>query len=242
MEHDILIVPGKRDVERDAVAAAWVSAGGTVLRVDRFWTRPDVEPERVALYGADTFCLVLAQLLGLELVSPRDELLLRADRRLTRRAIRGVTLSEAADGPFPLFVKPLVPKQFRARIWRTANELLTECAGLAPETTVITSEVVEIRAEARAWVLGGRVLTCSVYEGAGDPGHASSFVAGAAAELDLPSTCVIDATLVDGGWCILEANAAWGAGLNGCDAAAALPCIDHATRIRSAGCKSDMDS
>jgi hypothetical protein len=233
MEHDLLIVPAKPDVERDSVAAAWISGGGTVLRVDRFWTRPDVEPARVALYGADTFCLVLAQLLGLELVSPRDDLLLGADRSLTGRAIRGVSLAEALAGPFPVFVKPLVPKQFRARVWRAADELRAECAGLAPETAVITSEVVEIRAEARAWILDGQVLTCAVYEGVGDRDGASSFVTGAVTGLDLPSTCVIDAALVEGGWCILEANAAWGAGLNGCDASGAVRCIDHATRERS---------
>jgi hypothetical protein len=93
--------------------------------------------------------------------------------------------------------------------------------------------VVEIRAEARAWVLDGQVLTCAVYDGAGDPDGASLFVAGAVAGLDLPSTCVIDAALIDGGWCILEANASWGAGLNGCDATAAARCIDRATRHKA---------
>lgn len=235
MEHEILIVPAKPDVERDAVADAWADGGGSVLRIDRFWTRPDVEPARVALYGADTFCLVLAQLLGLELVSPRDDLLIGADRRLTRRAIRGITLDETLRGPFPLFVKPLVPKQFRARVWRAADELRAECAGLAPDTAVITSEVVEIRAEARAWILDGQVLSCAVYEGVGNRDDASSFIAGAVTGLDLPSICVIDAAFVDAGWCILEANAAWGAGLNGCEATAAARCIDGATRLHADG-------
>lgn len=171
--HDVLLVPAKPDVERDAVADAWVDAGGTVLRIDRFWTRPDVQPARV---------------------------------------------------------KPLVPKQFRARVWRGADELRAECAGLAPETAVITSEVVEIRAEARAWIMDGQVLTCAVYDGDGDPDGAARFVADAITGLDLPSTCVIDAALIVDGWCILEANASWGAGLDGCAAPAAARCIDRATR------------
>jgi hypothetical protein len=235
MEHETLIVPAKPDVERDAVADAWVSGGGKVLRIDRFWARPDVEPARVALYGADTFCLVLAQLLGIELVSPPDDLLLGADRRLTRRTVRGVSLDEALRGPFPLFVKPLVPKQFRARVWRAADELRAECAGLALDTAVITSEVVEIRAEARAWILDGQVLSCAVYDGVGDRDDASSFIAAGVTGLDLPGTCVIDAALVEGGWCILEANASWGAGLNGCDATAAARCIDRATQVHANG-------
>jgi ATP-grasp domain-containing protein len=185
MEHEVLIIPAKPDVERDAVAFAWAACGGTVLRIDRFWTRPDVEPDRVALYGADTFCLVLAQLLGLDLVSPPDDLLIRADRRFAKRAVRGVSLAEALDGTFPAFVKPLVPKQFRAGVWRAADDLRAECSGLAPDTTVISSEVVTIQAEARAWILGGRVVTCAVYEGAGNPDEASQLIESAAAELEL---------------------------------------------------------
>ena len=44
-------MPAKQDIERDAVAAAWEVNGGKVLRVDRFWSRPEVEPGTVALYG-----------------------------------------------------------------------------------------------------------------------------------------------------------------------------------------------
>lgn len=234
MDHDVLIVPVKPDVERDAVAAAWEARGGAVLRVDRFWARPDVEPARTALYGADTFCLVLAQLLGLDLVSPPHDLLLRADRGLTRRAVRGVSLAEALAGGFPTFVKPLVPKQFRARVWPTPDALRAECSGLPPDTAVIASEVVAITAEARAWILDGQVLTCAVYEGAGDAAEAARFAAGAAAALDLPPTCVLDVARLESGWCLLEANAAWGAGLNGCDAAEAVRCIDRATRAPGA--------
>lgn len=234
VQHEILLIPGKADTERDAVATAWTGAGGTVVRVDRFWERPDLPPEQVALYGPDTFCLVLGQLLGLDLLSPPDDLLLRASPEVTRRAICGVTLAEALDAPFPAFVKPLVPKQFRAGVWQTAEQLQAECRGLAPDSAVITSQVIRIAAEARAWILGGRVLTCAVYEGESDPAEAAGFVEDTVTGLDLPDACVIDAALVDGGWCLLEANAAWGAGLNGCDAAAAVRCIDRAAHHRGA--------
>jgi ATP-grasp domain, R2K clade family 2 len=232
MDHEILIIPSKPDVERDSVAAAWTARGGSVLRLDRFWVLPDVEPGRVALYGADTFCLVLAQLLGLDLVSPQDDLLVRADRGLTKRAIRRVSLADALRGPFPVFAKPLVPKQFRAAVWRSADELGAECAGLEADAEVITSEVVAIRAEARAWILDRQVVTCAVYEGEAPVGEASRFAETCAEGLALPATCVVDIALVEDGWCLLEGNAAWGAGLNGCDPAAAVRCIDRATRLR----------
>jgi hypothetical protein len=91
--------------------------------------------------------------------------------------------------------------------------------------------VVAIAAEARAWVLEGRVVTCALYEGDGDRDEAARFAAAAAAELELPPACVLDVARLESGWCLLEANAAWGAGLDGCDAAAAIPCIDRATCV-----------
>ena len=51
----------------------------------------------------------------------------------------------------------------------------------------------------------------------------------AARDSGVPSPCVIDVGLTrDRGWLVMEANAAWGAGLNGCDAVAAARCIARA--------------
>jgi hypothetical protein len=47
----------------------------------------------VRLYGNDAFCLVLAQKLALELVSPPDDLLLRLPPGMLQRDVRGETLA-----------------------------------------------------------------------------------------------------------------------------------------------------
>ncbi|WP_164000977.1 ATP-grasp domain-containing protein [Pyxidicoccus caerfyrddinensis] len=225
-----LLIPDKADPERDAVALTWEAGGGTVLRLGRFWSPPDVDRTRVRLYGNDTFCLVLAQKLGLSLVSPPDDLLLKVDASLVKREVRGATLEQVASEAFPRFIKPLVPKVFRAAVWPGPEALAEECRGLAPETPVLSSEVASLRAEARGWVLDGRVRTCAVYEGEGSVAEAEAFLATVARAAPLPRTCVLDAALVEGrGWALLEANAAWGAGLNGCDAAEAARCITEAT-------------
>ncbi|NTX10040.1 ATP-grasp domain-containing protein [Myxococcus sp. CA056] len=225
-----LLIPAKADPERDAVARAWETGGGTVLRLDRFWNPPDVTPARTRLYGNDTFCLVLAQKLGLTLVSPPDDLLLRVDSDWLGREVRGSTLEQVLTEPFPRFIKPQVPKVFRASVWNDPESLRSECKGLPPETPVLSSEVVTVRAEARAWALDGQLRTCALYEGEGDLAEARAFLTTVAREAKLPRTCVLDAACIEGrGWVLLEANAAWGAGLNGCDAREAALCIAEAS-------------
>jgi hypothetical protein len=119
-----------------------------------------------------------------------------------------------------------MPKQFRGAVYASRAELISECEGLAPETPVFASEVVLITAEARAFVLGGRVLDASTYEGMANAKDALNFVGALAREMSLPPVVVVDVGLVnDLGWLVIEFNAAWGAGLNGCDPDMVLPAI-----------------
>ena len=229
MDELILVMPAKADPERDSVAIAWERAGGSVLRLDRFWEPPPLERARVRLYGNDTFCHIVAQKLQLELVSPPDDLLVQVPAHYLRREVALLSVEMAEVQNFPRFVKPLVPKLFAARVYRDAGELAQECRGLPPETPVLTSQVVTIRAEARAFVLHGQVLSCAVYEGRGE--QAEEFVAQVAGLPLLPATCVLDAALLEEGWALLEANATWGAGLNGCDPDAAIACLREATGL-----------
>ncbi|MCE9574027.1 MAG: ATP-grasp domain-containing protein [Deltaproteobacteria bacterium] len=225
----ILVLPAKGDVERDQVAAAWLAAGGAIERLDRFWEPPPLDARRVRLYGADAFCLVLAQLYGLELLAPPDDLIADVPAALLQRAVAITTLGAALSGPFPRFVKPLMPKQFAAGV-HDRDALARVTAGLPDDTPVIVSEVVTLDAEARSFVLDGRVVTTAIYAGAGDVSAAAALATAIAALPAVPRTCVIDTCLVrERGWAFLEANAAWGAGLNGCDPVAVLPCLAAAT-------------
>ena len=67
---------------------------------------------------------------------------------------------------------------------------------------------------------GRHTHTHELYEGEGSLTAAEDFLATEARAAALPRTRGQDAARVEGqGWVRLEANAAWGAGLNGCDAA-----------------------
>jgi hypothetical protein len=229
-----LVVTDKPDVERDALAAAWADAGGHVLRLGRFWEPPPLEASRVRVYGADSYCQVLAQKLGLELISPDDDLVLRLPPRLLGRVVGASTLESAAALTYPVFLKTLVPKLIRSRVYASADELAAGARGLPDDTALMASEVVAFTAEVRCWVLEGEVLTLACYEGEADEPAleaARKLAAEAAGDAAVPSPCVLDLGFVAGrGWVVIEANAAWGAGLNGCDPAAAARCVARASR------------
>jgi len=227
----VLVIPAKPDVERDSIARAWVDAGGDVERLDRFWDPPShLDRNRVRLYGNDTFCLVVAQKLNLKLLSPDERVLLSAPQNLVRRRVRGERLAALEPSEFPTFVKPTIPKQFRAAVYGSLVELQLECRGLHEGTEVLVSEVVRLVAEARAFALDSVLRTVSVYEGAANHDQAAYFAERVLQAIELPRTGVIDVGLLDDGtWIFIEANSTWGAGLNGCDPTAVVACIAAAT-------------
>lgn len=213
-----LLITDKPDIERDALADVFARRGGVVHRIGRFWDPPVFAPATVRVYGADSFCLVLQQKLGFALCSPADDLLLQVPPRFLQRQVAKRTLSEAQSLPFPTFIKPVTPKQFRGAVYKSANELTQECRGLPPDTAVFVAEPVTLTAEVRSFVLDGRVLDAALYEGTAQIGDAIKFVAELVAAMKLPRTVVVDVGFVaERGWAVIEFNAAWGAGLNGCD-------------------------
>ncbi len=225
----ILVIPEKFDPERDAVASAWESCGGSVLRLGRFWDPPPLDRRSVRVYGNDSFCLVLEQKLELALCSPADDLLSTLSAALLGRRVETMTIA-SMTGPFPAFVKSLIPKQIRSRVYASGTELAAECEGLDPNVGLLVSEPVEFLAEARSFILDGRVLDCAIYEGNADVDDARGFAAVVAREACVPRAVALDVGLLrDGRWVVIELNAAWGAGLNGCDPMLALPAIDAAT-------------
>jgi len=229
-EDEILIIPEKADIERDAVAEVWQERGGRVLRLGKFWQPPELNPCKVHVYGNDTFCLVLQQKLGFNLISPPDDFLNGIDESWLMRKLRFVTLSDAKKLAFPAFLKSAVPKIFRASIYQTVDDLNQECTKLPYNTMVIHSEVVEFLCEARVFVYNKTVLDCSIYEGSSERKKAVSFINEFLSAVPIPKTCVLDFGEIGGkGWAIIEANASWGAGLNGCSAEKVLPAIINAT-------------
>jgi hypothetical protein len=228
----ILIIPDKPDAERDSLASVWASHGGNVLPLGRFWQPPPVDAARVRLYGPDAFCLVVAQKLGVDLVSPSDDAILLIPGELRGRDIVPCRLDQVRGSTFPVFAKPLVPKAFRAAVYSDVETLLHECRGLSGETVVLTSPVLQIDGEARSFVLDSRVLDCVMYDGVGDLDRAREFAMQAAAHCPCSPVVMDIAHSTRAGWFVLEFNSVWGAGLNGCSPELVYPAIAEACRMR----------
>ena len=232
-----LLIPAKPDPERRALAQAWVDGQGSVLTLDRFWQPPALDPASVRVYGPETFCWVLAEKLSLRLISPPDDYLAGLDAGWLGRELEMTTLHRALHrsmaGDFPVFCKSLVPKLFRSRVYRTPDELENETRGLDGDTAVFVAEQVRFESEYRAFVTGSELCTMSCYEGRGDDREAEAFVARFLAANPLPVPAALDVGRIGGrGFAVIEANPAWGAGLNGCAAERAAPCIAAACRAR----------
>lgn len=231
LNQKILLLPEKSDVERDSVAQAWVNSGGIVRKINRFWIKPELENTQVSLYGNDTFVLVLAQLLEIELLTPDDRIIASFDKEWIKRNLTIIPVVELDDIEFPCFIKPVKPKLFDASVFNSKQEF-NEIVGELEEELLIVSEIIKIQSEVRSFILDGNIVDLSYYEGNGDLDSPKLFIEEFLKENKdkLPKSFVLDVGFNDQiGWFIIELNASWGAGLNGCDPSLVLNCIQVAS-------------
>jgi len=108
MTNEVLLIPDKADIERDSIADSWKNNGGEIKRIGKFWEQPSIDPKkRVTIYGLDTFSLVLAQVLGIKLIEPKDELISKLDFKWIKRGIEILKIAEIDKSLFPIFLKPV---------------------------------------------------------------------------------------------------------------------------------------
>ncbi|MBO9658123.1 MAG: ATP-grasp domain-containing protein, partial [Chitinophagaceae bacterium] len=193
--------------------------------------------KELAVYGNQTFSLVLAQIYELELISPDDSLIATLDEKWLKRNVQLTSLANLPSQNFPVFIKPAIPKQFQAAVFQSyagiaaiTNELLGN------EPVLVSAIIPDISAEARAYVLNGVIKDIALYEGAGDLEQAMIFLESFLSINGdtIPDTVIIDlADSKERGWFILEFNACWGGGLNNCKGERVIACIEAATRNKT---------
>ena len=233
MKNEILLIPDKPDIERDALAKTWLAAGGEVKRIGKFWIKPEVGNKRVSIYGYDSFCLVLAQILGLKMEMVKDEWIAELPREYLKRVIEIIPISQIEEMVFPKFLKPVTPKLFKAEIFNTVEELKTKIEGIEDKERLICSDPIEVTKEVRSFILNRKVKDLAFYEGSGNIEIPRKFVEDflEKSELNLPKTFVLDIGFNDkDDWFVIEFNSSWGAGLNSCEPQKVIECIKEATK------------
>lgn len=230
----ILLIPEKTDTEFEQVFETWTKKGGQIKRLGKYWVRDeDLAKQKIAIYGNQAFAFVLAQIYNVELLSPDDTLIARLGNEWTKRTVELKQIDQIVEKDFPIFIKPVIPKIFTAGIFQKIVDFITVTNGLENTEEILVASVVDnIKAEARSFVMDGIVKDIAFYEGSADLTSGHQFVSKFINEnkSELPKVAVVDiAFSEDTGWFILEFNACWGAGLNGCQAEKVIDCIIGAT-------------
>jgi hypothetical protein len=230
----ILVIPEKTDVEFEKIVTCWTQRGGEIKRLGKYWIRDAaLEKNKIAIYGNQTFSLVLEQMYGLTLISPNEKFIAELEWQWIKRTITMIELEKIAQIEFPVFIKPVIPKLFTAKIYDSINALNESIKGLATQEEILVSSVIEkIKAEARGYIKNGTVYDLALYEGAADLIAGYQFLQAFASEHlnELPRVVVVDIGYSAGtGWFVIELNACWGAGLNNCDPEKVIDCIVEAT-------------
>lgn len=232
MKNELLLIPEKVDAERNSLAQSWIKNGGQVLFIGKFWIKPETHNKRVTIYGNDTFALVLAQVLNLNLLSPRDEDLAKIDFKFVKRNLDIISVSQVNQIPFPKFLKPVKPKLFKAQVFLSIKDLNAVIHSLEKEELLICSEIIEIEKEIRAFILKQKIMDLAYYEGNGELDIPKAFIHSFLqnSKISLPNSFVLDIGWnKKQGWFIIEVNSSWGAGLNSCNPEKVINCIREAT-------------
>ncbi len=240
-----LVLPPRYTPDSIAVASAASAQGWSVERLASWRPPAWLAAEEVVLYGEPLFAAVVAEPLGLALLGPPPDWLAHLPEGLRQRDVKYTMLGEARRLDSPTFVKPAEDKCFPAQVYQSGAELPK--IDVLPETTpLLTAESVEWSVEWRCFVLEGQVVTSSPYWRDGalaqcpdgswpatmeERDQALDFAAhvlGQAAYA-LPSAVVLDVGHIRRkGWAVVEANAAWGSGIYGCEPASVLRVIERA--------------
>lgn len=237
-----LILTPRHTEDTQALWRAATRRGWSVERLAS-WRLPEHLCGRadLVIYAEAMFGPELAQQAGLALISPPDDWLVRLPAVYKQREVMLTTLALARQCTQPRFVKPPADKSFPAAVYR-GDELPQ---GFDEDSAVLVSDVVGWDFEFRCFVRERKLVTYSLYSRGGELQRDAEFRSSpeedaglerffeqlaADPRVDLPPAVVVDIGHIAGkGWACVELNAAWGAGLYACDAAAVLDVIRAAS-------------
>jgi hypothetical protein len=239
-EQITLLLSWRNSPDNQRLWQAAVRRGWIVERV-RGGQFPAVASGSIVVYIEALFAPLISSRFKLQLAQTPESWLPDLPSEYRHRDIRLTTLEAARASDFPLFVKPPNEKSFPAQVYAGPAALPTD---YDPATCVLVSSPVTWVAEFRCFCLDGLVRTMSPYLRHGqlcdESGYAATAEESQAAtefaqrvlrdgRVTVPRAIVLDVGIIlDRGWAVVEANAAWGAGLYGCDPDEVLNVLEHA--------------
>ncbi len=228
-----LLLSSRQTDDAQKLWSACIAENWKVIRLHG-WRVPEISTHDVVVYGEPLFAQHVAQTLGLRLLEPAVDWLPKLPCRWRARRVQLATLAEARKVSTCSFIKPAEEKCFEARVYSSGAEL--PAPGPLPEDLpVLVQEVVDWAREFRCFVLDRKVVTSSAYWRDGQPAKSedgSWSASGAELEeanrfcekvlqdqtVPLPNAVAVDVGLIQNrGWAVIECNAAFGAGICGCD-------------------------
>ncbi len=243
----LLLLPPRVTDGSQALQRAALNLGWRVERLENWRPPLWLRDEHLVFYGEPLFADVVAGPLGLALLEPTPDWLTQLPGGYLRREVRAGTLAEGKRCTAPIFLKPALDKCFPAGVYASGAALPANIE-LLPETTpVLLAEPAQWELEFRCFVLERAVAAMSPYLRAGalveaedgswpaspeETAEAEHYIQTVLADraIRLPPAVVVDIGRIAGrGWAIIEANAAWGSGLYGCEPERVLPVLQRAT-------------
>jgi hypothetical protein len=236
-----LVLTPRYTEDSQALWKAAASRGWSVVRLNG-WHVPEYLKAKkdLVLYVEALFGPTIAEQLDLRLVDPPEDWLVRLPMKYKLRNIHLITLGQARLLEEARFIKPPNDKSFPAAVY-VGSSLPRE---FDDDMVVLMSDVVSWKTEFRCFVLDRSLVTYSIYARDGElqrevqyhseldedadlEKFMNEFLADPS--VDLPSATVVDVGYIEGsGWACVEQNAAWGAGLYGCEPSRVLDVVRYA--------------
>lgn len=236
-----LIMSSRHSEDDQALWRAALGRGWSIVRA-RGITLPEITNGEVVIYVEALYGPTIAKLIGCRLLDPPEDWLVMLPYEFKKREVRLTTLRQARELTHHCFIKPPNDKLFVAQVYDSGASLPLE---FDSEMAVLVADPVQWTVEYRCFCLDGRVRTLSPYVRSGVHARTTEYFASneeleaatefAAKVLSVtrdftPRAIVIDVgRIADVGWAVVEANAAWGSGIYGCDPDIVLDVIRHAT-------------
>ncbi len=141
-------------MRRAAIALGW-----DVMRLSGWRCPEDFDPEEPVLFAEPLFNQAVAEQLGLEVIEPPEDFLIKLPGEYVGRRVSLTTAIEARRLPGLVFLKPPNRKTFPARVYTGGGEL----PEMPDDDPILTSDPVEWVAEFRFFVRDLRVHAWSPY-------------------------------------------------------------------------------